>query len=250
MVSWLKSRMKFINLRCLATIDLESFCAARPFPWASISGFLTEEGFEALRETLPPLSALQSEFGRKRGYGQASHDRYALQYRPWLDLSTPWREFIAELEKPVYLAFLRRLYGIPRHQPLVLTMHWHYAGPGCAVSPHVDASRKIGSHIFYFNDKDWDPGWGGETLVLDDEGRFDPHSAPCFNDFKVVAASKILGNKSFIFHRTRHSWHGVRPLSCPPDRLRKIFIVVLNRVTLQVLLRRLTGKDADGYPLH
>jgi len=38
-------------------------------------------------------------------------------------------------------------------------------------------------------------------------------------------------------------------VECPPDRLRKVFIVVINRVNLQVLWRRLRGKDADGHPL-
>ena len=49
-------------------------------------------------------------------------------------------------------------------------------------SPHCDAVWKLGSHIFYFNE-DWNPGWGGETLVLDDGGRFSRRSAPDFDDF-------------------------------------------------------------------
>jgi hypothetical protein len=40
------------------------------------------------------------------------------------------------------------------------------------VSPHCDSPKKLGSHIFYLNTKeDWDPSWGGETLILDDGGR-------------------------------------------------------------------------------
>jgi hypothetical protein len=39
-----------------------------------------------------------------RGYGQQSHDRYALQYSPRLndELPTAWRVFIAELHAPTY----------------------------------------------------------------------------------------------------------------------------------------------------
>jgi hypothetical protein len=83
----------------------------------------------------------------------------------------------------------------------------------------------------------------------DDGGRLPANSWPDFGDLQQVAASGILGNQSFIFQRNEHSWHGVRPLECPPDRLRKVFIVVVNQVNLQVLWRRLRGKDADGYPL-
>ena len=66
---------------------------------------------------------------------------------------------------------------------------------------------------------------------------------------REVAASEILGNQSFMFKRTEHSWHAVRPITCPPGRLRKVFIVVVNRVNFQVLWRRVRGKDPDGYPL-
>ena len=57
---------------------------------------------------------------------------------------------------------------------LELTLHWHYTPNGCSVSPHCDAKHKLGSHIFYLNtEKDWKEHWGGETVVLDDEGQFD-----------------------------------------------------------------------------
>jgi len=118
------------------------------------------------------------------------------------------------------------------------------------VSPHTDARRKIGSHIFYFNTpEDWDASWGGQTLVLDDGGRMRAHSEPKAGKFREVAASQILGNQSFIFKRTEHSWHAVNPIKCPPDRMRKVFIVVINRLNAQVLWRRIRGKDPDGYML-
>jgi hypothetical protein len=82
---------------------------------------------------------------------------------------------------------------------------------------------------------------------MDDEGRFKAHSAPAFDELKVAAALDPRGNGSLLFQRTEHSWHGVRPLQCPPDILRKLFIVTINLPTLQVWWRRLRGKDPDGY---
>lgn len=111
--------------------------------------------------------------------------------------------------------------------------HWHYALRGCSVSPHCDAKRKFGSHIFYLNrSSEWDPGWGGETLVLDDGGRFHSDSAPDFDDFDAVAAARTGDNDSFIFARRGNSWHGVRELTCPEGHYRKVFIVVFEYANL------------------
>jgi hypothetical protein len=85
--------------------------------------------------------------------------------------------------------------------------------------------------------------------VLEDRRRLRIGAHPGVDELSQIAGSEILGNQSFIFQRTEHSWHGVRPLTCPEGRFRKVFIVVVNRVNLQVRWRHLRGKDADGYPL-
>lgn len=246
--------MSYLDFQRLEQIAGQSaaFLEKSPFPWLGMQGVLREDGFRRLCAELPRHELFAPEFGRARGYGQQSHDRFALQYRPSLDaeLSPAWRQFIGELQGDAYRAFLRRMYGLAPHERVELSMHWHHAQNGGSVSPHTDARRKVGSHIFYFNtEDDWDPGWGGQTVVLDDGGKLSPHNSPAFGSLPQVAASEILGNRSFIFKRTEHSWHAVNPIACPADRMRKIFIVVLNRVNLQVLWRRLRGKDPDGYPL-
>ena len=222
------------------------------YPHASLKDVINPDSFERLCAELPGLELFNQEFGRRRAHGQKSHDRYALQYHPRLDplLSPTWREFIGELHGPAYHDFWRRTYGLKRSERFVLSMHWHHAPSGASVSPHTDARRKIGSHIFYFNtEQDWNPSWGGQTLVLDDGGMLPAHASPHVDALRRVAASDILGNRSFIFKRTDHSWHAVEPIACPPDRLRKVFIVVANRVNLQVLWRRVRGKYPDGYRL-
>jgi hypothetical protein len=246
--------MSYLDLQRLSTTAEQSaeFLNRKPYPWAGYQGVLHADAFDRLTAEMPDPKLFQAEFGKARGYGQEAHNRYALQYRPKLDaeLSQPWRDFIGELHAPPYEAFLRRVYGLRPQQKIALSMHWHHASRSGSVSPHTDASRKVGSHIFYFNTPDdWDPAWGGQTVVLDDEGRLRAHAAPGFDSLRQVAASEILGNQSFMFKRTEHSWHGVRPITCPPDRLRKVFIVVVNHVNLQVLWRRMRGKDPDGYPL-
>lgn len=229
-----------------------SFLTTRPYPWLSVQGLIRDDAFKRLAAELPEFGLFDSEFGRERGYGQQSHDRYALQYRAELDANLPpiWREFLAELNGPVYANFLRRVYGLGASERFVLSMHWHFTPRGASVSPHTDVARKIGSHIFYLNtEEDWNPDWGGQTLVLDDENKLNTNSAPAFGALPVAGSSTILGNQSFIFKRTEHSWHAVNPIDCPPDKMRKVFIVVANRVNLKVLWRRLRGLDPDGFKL-
>ena len=239
--------MDYLNRSCLAAVSAEQFQARQPYPWTTMEGSLTPEGYDALRQSLPAVEGFDRQVGIRRGYGQAPHDRYLLHYRPGLDLASPWQEFLAELQGPVYQEFLRRVLG-PR--TFIPTFEWYYAWEGCAVSPHCDAVRKLATHIFYFNtDEDWDAAWGGEILILDSERRFKAHSAPQFDELKVAASLEPRGNGSLLFERTPHSWHGVRPLRCPPGQLRRLFIVTINVPSFQVWWRHVRGKDPDGFRL-
>ncbi len=240
--------MDFLNRACLDAVSPDAFQSTQPYPWTNLENTLTPEGYEALRQSMPDSSQADKQVGIKRGYGQAPHDRFLLHYRPGVKISHAWADFLAELNGPVYQKFLSRVLG-PHH--FIPTFEWYYAWAGCAVSPHCDATRKLATHIFYFNtESDWDPKWGGEILILDSERRFKAHSAPQFDDLKVAASLHPRGNGSLLFERTPHSWHGVRPLQCPPRQLRKLFIVTINVPSFQVWWRRVRGKDPDGYRLH
>lgn len=237
-------RMQHLNRDCLARIAPESFRNQHPYPWLKIQKTLTEEGFSRLCENMPELALFNREEGVKRAYGQAPHDRYSLHYFRGLTLPLLWMEFLSELQSETYQAFLHRMLG---PASFLLTFEWHYAWQGCSVSPHCDAARKVGTHLFYFNQANWHPEWGGQTLILDDGGRFRVHSAPGFDQLRVAASSEPSGNNSLLFQRTRHSWHGVRPLNCPPGLMRRLFKVTVNTMNLQVWWRKVRGKDPDGF---
>jgi len=237
--------MSYLNQQCLDLLSAGAYRQQHPYPWVAIRETLTAEGFERLRSTLPDVSLFQRNVGVKRAHGQAPHDHNILHYLPGMELAQPWKDFIAELHGTRYQKFLQRMLGPHK---FLLTLEWYYAWQGCSVSPHCDARRKLATHIFYFNtESDWDTKWGGDILVLDDSGRFDAHSAPRFEELKVSAALTPRGNSSLLFERTEHSWHGVRPLECPADVLRKLFIVTVNVPTWQVWWRGVRGKDPDGY---
>lgn len=231
--------MQYLDFDRLDAIDAGAFQQTRPYPWINPAGLLTDAGYARLIEGLPKVDQMIPSFGKKRSHGQKSHDRYGLEYHDDLELDPAWHEFIAELRGPRYYNFAKRLFGRGRFS---FDFHWHYAPAGCSVSPHCDANRKLGSHIFYFNTSDdWDASWGGETLILDDEGQFERESAPEFDEFKRSYSGESMGNFSLLFQREERSWHGVREVTCPEGHYRKVFIVVIND-WLRAGIRRVSGK--------
>lgn len=229
--------MAYLDVDQLKAVDAESFRETHPFPWQAFPQLLDDTGWQALQRNLPPFEQFSAIFGRKRKGGQQSHDRYVLQHRPWTHpkLPKPWRDFVKELKSERYRAWLRGLLG---HDDFLLHFHWHYTPRGCSVSPHCDAEWKIGSHIFYFNSEDdWAPEWGGETIILDDSGRYPPDSAPEFDDFDAQWSGPNRGNWSLLFLRQDHSWHGVKAIDCPEGAYRKVFIVEIRHATPMQRLR-------------
>ncbi|TDO07725.1 MULTISPECIES: hypothetical protein [Halomonas] len=226
--------MSYLDFDALERLDARAFQTQHPYPWINPYGLLTAEGFNALRDTLPEASRFEQVFGKPRRHGQQPHDRLALEYTPDMALSPHWQAFMEELQGPRYRQFMSRMLGSHRFD---LQFHWHYTPQSCSVSPHCDAKYKLGSHIFYFNTQDdWRPEWGGQTVVLDDGGRFNYRSAPAFEDFDNQIESTATGNYSFLFTRRGNSWHGVREITSPPGYYRKVFIVVIrSREPLQSL---------------
>ncbi len=236
----------FLDLERLEAIDPAEFRKRRPYPWANPEGLLTPTGYEQLRKTLPGLDIFDQNFGKERLAGQAPHDRYSLEYTDGVPVEPAWRQFIAELRGDRYRAAMGRLFG---SRKVEFRFHWHYTPSGCSVSPHCDSKRELGSHLFYFNGEDeWDPTWGGETLVLDDGGRLDYRSAPDFDAFDAVLPCRSIGNHSAILSRTDHAWHGVREIRAPGEQMRKVFIVVVNPSSLYWRVRdALIGKQKQRY---
>ena len=228
--------MEYLDTGVLDGLDAERFREQTPYPWINPEGVLRQEALCALRENLPGIETFQTRIGETRRYGQKPHDRFALEYAEGLPLPSPWQEFVDELRDGPYRSLLCRLTGKP---DMALRFHWHWATAGDSVSPHCDARRKLGSHVFYLNrETEWDPKWGGETLVLDDDGRLSRNSSPGFEDFSEIIHARATGNRSLLFTRRGNSWHGVSEIRCPAGHFRKVFIVVLEKPRLRSQLRR------------
>lgn len=219
--------MNYLDQPRLGALSSQAFRDQQPYPWLNPEGLLTDDAFLRLTDSLPQLSQFDSQFKRTRKFSQQSHDRFALSHGPDLELSPAWRTFIAELQGDHYREFVSRLFGTKRFR---LRFQWHYTPRGCSVSPHCDSHGKLGSHIFYFNPAgEWKRSWGGETLILDARGRFSRRSNPSFEEFDTRIATDPIGNRSLIFQRLGNTWHGMESLRCPEDRMRRVFIVVIEQ---------------------
>lgn len=214
---------KILNYSILKQTNIEQFRNKKPFPFNQYSGLLKKGKYEQLRNELPCTELFEKQKGNYRRYGQASHDRLSLDFSSNLAISDNWKIFIEELESGQYREFICNLLKTNKFH---FKYHWHYTPSAASVSPHCDAEWKLGSHIFYFNSKDdWDQNWGGQTVILDDEGKKSFKTAPKFNEFKRQIEIPCIDSHSLLFKRTDHSWHGVRRIQCPPNKLRKVFIV-------------------------
>lgn len=232
--------MKYLNQSVIKELDAQAYQTTAPYPWLGIPGFIQAERYQALLDSMPETTLFDENFGHKRKFGQASHDRLALEYHSGLALSPAWKEFMQELTSDHYKQFIKRMTGMNR---IDLRFHWHYTPRGCSVSPHCDAMRKIGSHIFYFNTtEEWQAEWGGDTLILDDGGEFKRQSSPKFSDFKSAQRANATGNNSLLFSRNGNSWHGVEEITCPEGQYRKVFIVVVNKLSFRRSLRNIFSR--------
>jgi hypothetical protein len=239
--------MKYLDSKTIANIEADAFRNRQPFPWVNPQGFLTEDGYRELLETMPDLDSMTPSFGVQRKHGQKSHERYLLEYTDKLELPLAWQTFIEELKGDEYRRLVRELFGSPH---IRLRFHWHYTPSGCSVSPHCDARGKLGSQIFYMNDEnDWQQSWGGETVILNDNGRFSAQSSPQFDEFDEAIPAQTMNNRSLIFGRRGNSWHGVREITCPEGAFRKVFIIVYEDMNPRKVLIKRLSRFIKGKPL-
>lgn len=231
-------KSSFIRLDKIWALDQTAFETQKPFPWHEFTGLLTERGFQELYRDFPPLDWFIKHEGRYRRLGQRPHNRYLLAYDRlskhqnhlrekgkicYENLPNSWKALIEELERPDgYKGFIKSIFKNPH---LTFQYEWHVSYEGCEVSPHADASWRGGNHLFYFNTaEDWDPKWGGETLILGEKRV--KSKAPDFFDFNKTVIVQNAGGHSLLFKNSSKAWHGVKPLRCPPGKYRRVFIVM------------------------
>jgi hypothetical protein len=233
-----------INYGLLETFPIETFRNTAPFPWFEAHQFLTPEGFEALRQSFPNLELFERHYGMERPYGQRPHNRYYLAYQESIyhqtersikraiqgvvkheELSPAWQSFLKELEtSEAYRKLIESMFEVSQFE---IRFAWHLGFTNCEVSPHVDATKKIGTQMIYFNtQEDWKFEWGGSTLVLGDKSTNAMN--PDFTDFGDTIQIPPVGNNSLIFKNTANAWHGMQHLTCPEGKYRRLFNIIFD----------------------
>ena len=222
--------MRYLDSNALNSLDPALFQRQTPYPWANPAGLVTEDGCLRLRENLPDMSLFKDSFGRQRKHGQNSHDRFTLKYQDGIQIPQAWQDFINELRSEQYAKFVREHFRVRKFN---LSFFWFFTPAGCSVSPHCDHYSKIGAHILYLNSAtDWQPEWGGETLILGSNKKIRRASAPDFSDFSTAIPAVTTETHSLLFKRTSKSWHGVREITCPDGFLRKVFMVSIQHTNI------------------
>jgi hypothetical protein len=232
--------ISYIDKEKIEKFSFENFHKRWPYAWFDFEQFLLPESFQILYRDFPALEFFEYHQGIKRYGGQRPHDRYYLAYESSIyhdkdkeqgagivrreDLKESWQGFMDELESPFYKDFIRKALDAD----FQIRYAWHMGKSKNEVSPHADDFSKVGTHIFYFNTKeDWNQEWGGSLLVLG--GKMVPGLNPDFDDFTVSIPVKNMDNHSFLFKNGSEAWHGVKALSSPEGKFRKLFNVIFEK---------------------
>lgn len=223
--------MKIINNKLLRDFDFKE-SENKPFPFHNFKGLINEKYFDKLLKEFPDIKYFKKEYGLKRDYGQASHNKYILHLEDKKELSNTWKEFIKELESKEVRSFIKTFLGTNYRPGFV----WTISFKGSEISPHADSYEKLGSLLFYFNtdkDNDWDSKWGGDLLLLESSNEeFNENSSPKIKDFDKITKISNMNNSSVIFKKNERSWHGTYAISSPSDKPRRALIITFCKRSL------------------
>lgn len=193
----------------------ESFRTAEPFPAVCIDGFL-EPSFAADVARAYPSWDDAERWGLQFN---ATNERRKVQITDPSRFPSPVKLLADRLATEEFRKLLSDITGIPN-----LLWDDSYTGGGMhqtaakgRLDVHVDFNRLDTNGLYrrvnlllYLNDG-WKDDWGGRIELWDKDVQTCRHSfAPVLNRCLIFATSEI-------------SFHGVTPLSCPPDVIRRSF---------------------------
>ena len=193
-----------------ASVDLfvDEFLSSAPVKHVVIDNFLEENFVEALYQDLPDLADMPKSrdymFSDKREL--STLDRHS-------GLSRQLHEVFVGSE---FAHFASQLAGCEVHiDPEYVGGGFHAGGIGSFLDLHVDFNihptredwlRRL--NILLYLNPGWEPSWGGELLLTDDPEHPAVAVEPRFNRLVIMECTDI-------------SFHGYRPISFPPGRMRR-----------------------------
>jgi len=197
----------------LLPLDVEKlkaeFNAGKPFRWVRIYPFLEEEFALEVARSYPTF-----EDSRKEGMEfKAVNERRKVQITDSNRFPDPVKQLADEISSPKFLQALETITGIQnlRWDASFLGGGMHVTGPGGRLDVHVDFNYNADQkqhrrlNILVYLNPGWKEEWGGQIELWDREVSRCEHSfAP-------------LLNQCLIFETSDFSYHGVQPVTSPPE---------------------------------
>ena len=121
------TKLQYLNPAVLDAIDPAKFDAQQPFPWINPQSFIQDEKFRELLDAIPDVSRFRAFFGKQRKHGQASHDRYTLDYEDGMQLAPAWQQLVDELRGEIYRKFVCCMLKVSHVR---FRFHWHFTPNG------------------------------------------------------------------------------------------------------------------------
>lgn len=191
------------------------FNAAQPFRFIQLNPFLDDAFAREVADAYPTF-----EESRKSGTEfSAVNERRKVQVTDSEVFPDPVKRLHEELCSPAFLKSLEYITGIPslNTDPGLAGGGMHLTGPGGRLDVHVDFNynEHIEQHrrlnILVYLNPVWEQSWGGNIELWDADVKKCHHSyLPSFN-------------RCLIFETHDASYHGVQPVLCPPEALRRSF---------------------------
>jgi len=123
------------------------------------------------------------------------------------------------------------------------------AGPSEGLYPHTDSTNKLITLLLYFPEKNWRKEYHGETSFYKLKNNVsqnkikkwgllgkknthitDPKSVLEFREnYTELYKSKYMPNMLAGFVKNNKSWHAIDPITCPKNKLRRVFIINIKK---------------------
>jgi Rps23 Pro-64 3,4-dihydroxylase Tpa1-like proline 4-hydroxylase len=208
-----------MDMELINAIDRDALkgrvASAKPFPYFCVDNFLDADFANEVANSFP-------EYQRAKSMGRefsTVNEKFKIQITDAKKFPPTIAKLNEILATQEFLEFSSDLFGIPHllADPDLNGGGIHETNSGGRLDVHVDFNfieekrwhRRL-NLLIYFN-KDWKPEYGGELEIWDQDVK------NCGGSFAPIF------NRAVCFLTNEISFHGVTPLTCPPDVVRKSF---------------------------
>lgn len=197
----------------------DQFRGAKPFPHLVVDNFLEPSFLKEVVEAYPRFDRAWSDAQGTRDAFNALNEKLKVQISDSDRFPDPVKRLHDALSSDGFLESLSYITGIENLQndPAMRGGGMHLTGPRGRLDVHIDFnySKELQMHrrlniLVYLNER-WEDDWGGAVELWDTEVK------NC-----LVSAKPIL-NRCVLFETSDISFHGVEPVTCPPNMARISF---------------------------